>query len=165
MSDLVLRPLNAAAGRGALRAPWLAARTAAVLSLVAAWIHFAFVESHWEQWWAYGAFFLACGVGQALFVPVILRWPRPWVVLAGIVGNVAIVGMYVVGRTYGPPVGPHEHVAERAGAVDLACTASEIALVAVLLVMVGRASRRWIANALLVAGVLLWVARLTGRLP
>jgi hypothetical protein len=165
MSDLAVRPLRAGAGRGALRAPWLAARAAAVLSLGAAWVHLAFVESHWEQWWAYGAFFLACGVGQALFVPVVLRWPRWWVVWAGIVGNVAIVGMYVVSRTYGPPVGPHERVAERAGAVDLACTAGEIVLVAVLLVLVGRRSRRWIANALLVAGVLLWVARLTGRLP
>jgi hypothetical protein len=165
MADLALRPLSAAAGRGALRSQWLAARAAAALSLGAAWIHLAYIESHWRDWWAYGAFFLACGLAQGLFVPAILRWPRRPLVLVGIAGNLAIVGMYVVSRTAGIPLGPHARVAERAGAIDLACTAAEIALIGVLLVMVGRQGRRWILNAMLAAGVALWVLRLTGKLP
>ncbi|MEA2251821.1 MAG: hypothetical protein QOI62_1104 [Solirubrobacteraceae bacterium] len=165
MADLALKPLSATAGRGALRSQWLAARTAAVLSLAAAWIHLAYIESHWRDWWAYGAFFLACGIAQGLFVPAILRWPQRSLVLVGIVGNLAIVGMYVVSRTAGVPMGPHARVAERAGAIDLACTAAEIALIGVLLVMIGRVGRRWILNAMLVAGAVLWILRLTGRLP
>jgi hypothetical protein len=138
---------------------------AAVLSLGAAWVHLAYTASHLRQWWAYGAFFLATGVGQALFAPLVLRRPRPWLVGVGIAGNVAIVAMYVVTRTAGPPLGPHAHVPEPAGAVDLVTTAAEIALVGVLLTLLGGRSRRWVANLLLAGGVLLWALRLSGRLP
>jgi len=138
---------------------------AAVLSLAAAWVHFAYVGPHLRQWWAYGAFFLAAGVGQALFAPLVLRRPRAWLIAVGIAGNVAIVGMYVLSRTAGPPLGPHARVPERAGVVDLATTAAEIALVGVLLTMLGGRSRRWVLNLLLAAGVLLWALRLSGRLP
>jgi hypothetical protein len=138
---------------------------AAALSLAAAWVHLAYVAPHLRQWWAYGAFFIAAGAGQAVFAPLVLRRPRPWVILAGIAGNVAIVGMYVVSRTAGPPLGPHAHVAERAGTIDLATTAAEIVLVAILVTMLGARMRRVVLDALLVNGVLLWVLRLTGRLP
>jgi hypothetical protein len=156
-------PLGAARPR---RRPWpAAAPVAAVLSLAVAWVHFAYVGSHFRQWWAYGAFFLAAGAGQALFAPLVLRRPGRWLVLAGIAGNCAIVGMYVFSRTAGPPLGPHAHVPERAGGVDLATTATEIVIVAVLLTTLGPTERRWVANLLLAAGALLWVLRLTGRLP
>ena len=142
-----------------------ATTTAAALSLVAAWVHLAYAASHLRQWWAYGAFFVAAGAGQALFAPLVMRRPRPWVLLTGIAGNVAIIGMYVLSRTAGPPLGPHAHVPEPAGAIDLATTAAEVALVGVLLTMLGRRSRRIVANALLAAGALLWALRLGGQLP
>jgi hypothetical protein len=140
-------------------------RLAAALSLAVAWVHLAYAAPHLRQWWAYGAFFIATGAGQALFAPLIVRRPRPWLVLTGIAGNVALVGMYVMRRTTGPPLGPHAHVAERAGTIDLATTAAEIVLVACLVTMLGGRARRLVVDALLVAGVLLWVLRLTGRLP
>src|SRR5919198_1440766 len=74
---------------------------AAALSLLAAWVHLAYAASHLRQWWAYGAFFVATGAGQALFAPLILRVPAPRLAAVGIAGNVAIVGMYVVSRTAG----------------------------------------------------------------
>jgi hypothetical protein len=152
--------------RAARRVPWPAAAcVAAALSLGVAWIHFAYMASHFREWWAYGTFFLAAGAGQALFAPLILHRPRRWLVLVGIAGNCAIVGMYVLSRTAGPPLGPHAHAAERAGAVDLATTAAEVAIVGVLLTMLGATARRRVANVLLAAGALLWLARLTGRLP
>ena len=138
---------------------------AAALSLAVAWVHVAYAAPHLRQWWAYGAFFIAAGAGQALFAPLILRRPRPWLVLAGIAGNVAIVGMYVMSRTVGPPLGPHAHVAERAGTIDLSTAAAEIVLVALLVTMLGARTRRLVLDALLLAGVLLWALRLTGRLP
>jgi hypothetical protein len=165
-------PAGAAAVRGArssavrVRArPATALGLAAALSLGVAWVHLAYAAPHLRQWWAYGAFFIAAGAGQALFAPLLLRGPRPWLVHAGIAGNVAIVGMYVMSRTAGPPLGPHAHVAERAGAIDLSTTAAEIVLVGLLLTMLGARSRRLVLDALLVGGVLLWVLRLTGRLP
>src|SRR5215211_764799 len=123
--------------------PWPTDRTiAAALSLGAAWVHFAYLGSHLRQWWAYGAFFLAVGAGQGLFAPLMLRRPGPWLVATGIAGNLAIVALYVLTRTAGPPIGPHARVPEPAGAVDLATTAAEVVLVAVLMTMLrGRARR------------------------
>jgi hypothetical protein len=147
-------------------APQLAApAVAAALSLLAAWVHLAYAASHLRQWWAYGAFFLAAGIGQALFAPLVLRRPGPAVAAVGIAGNLAIVGMYVVSRTAGPPLGPHAHVPEPAGPIDLATTASEIALVGVLLVLLRARQRRLAANLLLAGGALLWALRLGGILP
>jgi hypothetical protein len=142
-----------------------AARTAAVLSLGVAWVHLAYTASHFRQWWAYGAFFLATGVGQALFAPLVLRRPQPWVALAGIAGNTAIVGMYILSRTTGPPLGPHARVPEEAGAIDLATTATEVVIVGVLLTLLGGRMRRWVADVLVAGAVLLWALRLSGSLP
>ena len=75
---------------------------------------------------------------QGLFAVLIVMRPSRHAALAGIVGNLAIVGTYFLSRTDGVPVGPHEGLAERATAIDWATTAGEIALVAVLLTMVGR---------------------------
>jgi hypothetical protein len=139
--------------------------SAAGLSLVVAWIHFAYTASHWRDWWAYGAFFLGMGILQALSVPAILRWPRSvWVALGAIAGNLGIVGMYIYSRTVEIPMGPHEGIVEKAGAIDLGTTAAEIAITALVLTMVGSRSRRTILNVLLIAGVGLWVLRLTNNL-
>jgi hypothetical protein len=165
MADLAITPARFVADHRARGARWTAAAlTAAGLSLVAGWIHFAYVSSHWRDWWAYGVFFVACGVFQGLFAPALLRWPNAWTALAGIAGNLGMVGMYVLSRTNGIPMGPHTGVVERATPIDLGCTAIEIVLVALLLGMVGPTNRRWIINLLLVAGVALWVLRLTNNL-
>src|SRR3954451_5453271 len=101
-----------------------AAATAALLSLGAAWVHLAYAASHLREWWAYGAFFLATGAGQALFAPLVLRRPAGWLIATRIAGNLAIVGMYVLSRTAGPPRRPHAHIPEAAGTIDLATTAT-----------------------------------------
>jgi uncharacterized membrane protein HdeD (DUF308 family) len=165
VSGLAPNPLRVVAGHRTLGVRWSAAvLTGAVLSLAAGWIHFAFVASHWRDWWAYGAFFLATGIFQAMLAPALLRWPNMWTALTGIAGNVAIIGMYVMSRTYRIPMGPHEGTVEKATIVDLTCTAGEIVLVAVLLGMVGATNRRWILNLLLVAGAGLWILRLTNKI-
>ena len=138
---------------------------AALLSLAVAWVHLAYAASHLRQWWAYGAFFVAAGAGQALFAPLVLRRPVPAVLYAGIAGNVAIVLMYVLTRTAGPPLGPHARVPEPAGPIDLATTAAEIVLVGVLLSMLDARARRRVLDVLVAGAVALWALRLTGRLP
>ena len=149
--------------RAAPRLP--AHAVAAVLTLLAAWVHLAYAASHLRQWWAYGAFFVAAGAGQALFAPLVLRRPVAPVAAVGIAGNLAIVAMYVLTRTAGPPLGPHAHVPEPAGAIDLATTAVEIALVGVLLTLLGARTRRLVLNLLVAGGAVLWVLRLSGPLP
>ena len=138
---------------------------AAALSLGAAWVHLAYVAPHLRQWWAYGAFFLATGIGQALFAPLVLRWPRPWLAIVGIAGNIAIVAMYVLSRTNGAPLGPHANVPEPVGAVDLATAGAEVVLIGLLVTILGPRARRTVANLLTAAGAIIWALRLTGHLP
>jgi hypothetical protein len=138
--------------------------TAAVLSLGAGYVHLAYMTSHWQEWWAYGAFFLAAAAGQGLFAVLVLRSRSAWLLLAGIAGNVAVVGLYVLTRTSGPPLGPRAGAIEPAGAVDLLTTAAEIAIVVALLAVLGPRARARVVNLLLVAGALLWALRATGHL-
>jgi hypothetical protein len=165
VSDLALVPPRAVTA-GALRRVGRAAGAAAGLSLLAAWVHLAYTASHWQDWWAYGAFFLGMGVFQGLCVPAIVRWPRSApVALATIAGNLGIVGMYVLSRTAGIPMGPHEGVVEEAGAIDLAVTAAELAIVVCLITQLRPRPRRLVLNVLVAAGAVLWLLRLSDRLP
>ena len=161
MAGLAVTPPRPTRARPvALRATGPAVLAAAALSLVAAWVHFSFTASHWRDWWAYGAFFLGMGIYQALCVPAIVRWPRnTWVALATVAGNLGIVGMYFYSRTIEIPMGPHEGIVEKAGAIDLATSAAEIAIVAIMVTIVGSRSRRVILNLLLLTGIVLWMLR------
>jgi hypothetical protein len=158
-------PRPAPGAREAAAPPRATVAIAAALSLGAAWVHLAYVAPHLRQWWAYGAFFLATGIGQGVFAPLILRWPRPWLAVAGITGNIAIVAMYVLSRTNGAPLGPHANVPERVGAIDLATTASEVVLVGLLVTLLTPRARRSVGNILMAAGAIIWALRLTGNLP
>ena len=158
-------PRPAPGAREAAASPRATVAIAAALSLGAAWVHLAYVAPHLRQWWAYGAFFLATGIGQALFAPLVLRWPRPWLAIVGIAGNIAIVAMYVLSRTNGAPLGPHANVPERVGAIDLATAGAEVVLIGLLVTILGPRARRTVANALTAAGAIIWALRLTGHLP
>jgi hypothetical protein len=157
-------PALAPSYRGVLRAPRLLVYLAATLSLGAGYVHFAFAESHLQEWWGYGAFFIAAGNLQALFAALLVWRPRPWHPLAGIAGNLAIVAVYVITRTSGIPLGPHARVVEAAGAIDWATTAGQVALIAALIAMLDGRQRRWIINGLMLLGVLAWLLRLSGHL-
>lgn len=137
---------------------------AAALSLLAGWSHMAYLGTHFHQWWAYGVFFAAAGAGQAAFAAVLLRWPRASVALIAIVGNLAIIMMYVISRTVGVPLGPDAHVVEYGSAPDLLTTAAEVVLVCVLLALVEARTRRLVMGMLVVATLALAAMRLTGHL-
>ena len=111
-------------------------RYAAALSLTAASIHLWAAPEHLGEWWGYGTFFLATALGQGLYgVALLLRGlgrPRP-LLLLGLVGNLAIVVLYVVTRTVGVPLlGPHAGEAEGVAPLDLAATTSELVLIVAL---------------------------------
>ena len=140
------------------------ADVAAGLSLVAAGIHFFVAGPHLQEWWGYGAFFLATAGGQAALA-VALQWRPPvWLLEAGIGGNLAIVAMYVLSRTNGPPLGPHTGRAEPAGLLDVTCTVAELGVIVALLGLLPAAVARRTASVLAVVGMALWTARLTGVL-
>ncbi len=106
---------------------------AASLSLVAALIHLWVMPEHFEEWWGYGAFFLVAALAQALYAPLLLRWPTRGVLLFGIAGNAAIASLYLLTRTVGIPLfGPEAGEVEGVGFVDVCATASELGIAAAL---------------------------------
>jgi len=109
---------------------------AATLSLIAALIHIWVMPEHAAEWWGYGLFFLTAAIGQALYSIAVLCTPRRSIVLLGIVGNLAIIALYLVTRTVGIPFfGPNAGEREAVGPLDLGSKVIELALVVVLLVV------------------------------
>jgi hypothetical protein len=127
-------------------------------------MHLFVMEPHFLEWWAYGAFFLASAVGQAALAVLILRITPAWLVLSGIAGNLAIIGMYVLSRTNGPPLGPHAGRPEGAGVLDLTCAIAELGAIVVLLGLLSERTRRRTTTFLALTGAALWAGRLTGVL-
>ena len=76
-----------AAGRTAPVRPLGVLYAAAALSLLAALIHLWVTPEHFEEWWGYGAFFLAAALAQALYAPLVVVWPTRIVLLLGTGGN------------------------------------------------------------------------------
>ena len=110
--------------------------TAAVLSLVAGLLHVSAMHRHYAEWWGYGAFFLVVAIAQVLLSDGLLYRPRRRLFLLGVIGNLAVITLYVVTRTVGIPFfGPHAGEVEAVGAIDLASVVAEAALVAALLLL------------------------------
>jgi hypothetical protein len=168
-SDQRLEGMDAAAaqspaGGAALRVSRALVLCTAALSLAVAYAHFAYAASHFAEWWAYGVFFVAAGNLQALFAYLLVWRPRPWLALAGVAGNLAVLAVYVLSRTSGVPLGPHARVVEQAGTVDWLTAAGEVAIVALLIATLDGRPRRWTINSLMLLGALAWLLRLTGDL-
>jgi hypothetical protein len=95
---------------------------------------------------------------------LVVRRTPPWLLLTGIAGNLAIVAMYVLSRTNGPPLGPHAGRPEPAGLVDVACLLAELGTIGALLGLLPERLARHTASLLALTGIVLWTGRLTGVL-
>jgi hypothetical protein len=123
--------------------------SAVTLSLVAALIHLWVTPEHFREWWGYSTFMLAAFVAQAIYAVFLLVWPRwPLLLLAGVSGNLAIIGMWVVSRTVGIPLGPSAGEVEGMGTLDVISTATEVALVVLLMVLLNLYRRGRVAHTL-----------------
>jgi hypothetical protein len=93
---------SAAPAAGARRAALLDRRgllLAGSLSLGAGLVHLELTSYHWFTYWGYGLFFLLTGIGQVLYAGAVVKWPTAPVLWLGALGNLAIVGMYMLTRT------------------------------------------------------------------
>ena len=101
-------------------------------TMVAALIHVWAMPEHIEEWWFYGILFALVALLQGFYGVALWLWGGRTVLVLGMVGNLAIVVFYLITRTVGVPFGPHVGEVEAVGILDLAATASELALVATL---------------------------------
>jgi hypothetical protein len=132
----------------------LAVRMAGGLCLVAAALHAALIDAHLEEWWGYGLFFVVASIGQAVLglilfsLPRSPAWPasqwRAWkrrLFLAGALGNLAVIVLYVITRTLGIPFfGPEAGEVAGIGPADLPTKLAEAGAV-VLLALLYRDAR------------------------
>lgn len=82
--------------------PWL--YSAAVLSVIAGAIHLVVTPEHFAEWIGYGLFFLMATIAQLGYAVLLLtQKPTRTVLLAGILGNSLIIGLYLITRTLGIP--------------------------------------------------------------
>ena len=111
--------------------------SAAALSAFAGFIHVLAAPDHFEEWWGYGMFFLTAAAAQVLYALLLLAYePNRDLLWAGVVGNLAILGLYVVTRTVGIPFfGPEAGQVEAVGALDAISKITELALIACLVVL------------------------------
>ena len=129
--------------------PVITQRTAARLVLAAAAvgagaIHLAFAREHLAEYLPLGLGFVAAGVFQLLWGAVVAVRDSPRWLYAGGVLSLVVVGVYLLSRTVGLPLGPEAFEAEAVGLSDLICCALEVpvGLAAIALARHPRALRR-----------------------
>lgn len=126
----------AGSGAGATRS------MVALLSAGAAAIHFAVTGEHLEEFVLFGVFFAVTGVLQALWAILVMIRPSRVIYVAGAIGNLAIVVLWVVSRTAGLPVGPDAGVPEPATLLDIVATSWEVLIGVGVLALLRRAIRK-----------------------
>jgi hypothetical protein len=122
-------------------------------------IHLAFAPEHLSEYLPLGIGFVAAGVLQLLWAGVLVVRDSPrWLLFGGLL-SLAFVGVYLMSRTVGLPLGPEAFEPESFGLSDLICCALElpVGLVAIALArrpgaLRSRLGARWAA--VLVAGFL-----------
>lgn len=105
-------------------------RTAlALASLAAAGIHFAVVADHFQEHWVHGAFFAAVAWAQALWAVGVLVSGDRRLLVAGLAGNLVVIGTWALSRTVGVPIGLDPWTPEAIASADLAATTLELGIV------------------------------------
>ena len=143
----------------------LVARCLAITSGVAAVIHFAVSGSHFQEYWAFGAFMLVVAWLQLAWSVGMWVAPSRPLIAAGAVLNAGVVLVYVVTRTVGDVIGPTPDEVEPVGFGDAFCTVCEalvvLGCVALLLWALDRVVTRARRNTTLAAVVTVAVVLLS----
>ncbi len=101
----------------------------AALSLGAAAIHFAVVDAHFQEWWAFGVFIATIAWFQALWPMAYVLVPSVRMALIGALVNFATAGVWAWSRFAALPFGPGAGRPIPVGLIDVVTTAFEVLLV------------------------------------
>jgi hypothetical protein len=119
-------------------------RAATLLPLVAlagvgaAGVHFVVMPEHFEEATVYGLFFLFAATAQLLYSAWLLLRPSRALLAVGAFGNIAIVGLWLVTRLVGIPLGPGAGTTEEFGGLDLLATGFELTVVIGAIILIRR---------------------------
>lgn len=91
----------------------------AAFSLIAALVHLWAAPEHFQEGWGYGTFFLIIALAQGLYGVLLVRWPNQKLLLAGILGNSAIILVYLLASPSGIPLFGPEGLGDRASSTCL----------------------------------------------
>jgi hypothetical protein len=110
-----------------------------VCVIVSGSAHGLVTQEHFQEWWGYGVFFLATaicliGFGLALitdaidprYMPGDVNRVRRLMYALGAIGNMSILGLYLLTRTTGIPFGPGSGSVESVGMIDLVAKTAEM---------------------------------------
>lgn len=104
-----------------------AARAVLAASAVGAGaIHLAVAPEHLTEFPLLGAGFVASAAAQLGWALLVLRRDSARLLRIGALGSLLFVGVYVVSRTVGLPLGPEAFEAEPLGTADLVCCGLEL---------------------------------------
>ena len=123
------------------------------LSAAAGLIHAKALFDHAPHYWLFAVFFGVLTYAQVLWALLVYRRPddRRWLMPAA-VGSLAVVGLWLVSRTVGLPIGPWAGRPEPLAITDMTATVIELLLAALIVAMLrpqGRvaARLRWLDGA------------------
>lgn len=122
---VVWRLLDRSAARP--RALRWAAAVAAWSSIVAAMVHVVVTPEHLRESPLYGVFFVAAAAAQFVFAILVAWRPGATLFAAGLLGQLALVVLWLVTRTVGIPAGPQAGTIEEIGVLDSISVAAEVA--------------------------------------
>lgn len=129
----------------------------AALSILAGLVHGVVTPEHFEEWWGYGLFFFVATFAQVAYSVLLLL--RPWAhdetggerndaetdrrtvtyYVAGIVGNLAIIALWLVTRVIGVPFfAPAAGEVEAVTLISGVSKAIEVALIVCLIALMRR---------------------------
>jgi MFS family permease len=129
--------------------------SAVVLTASAAAIHFAVTPEHFDEYWAFGVFFAASAWAQIGWALLVTRSDRRKLLVAGVIGNLAIAVVWLTSRTTGLPIGPEPGAREAAQFIDVLATVLEALAAGLILVALrsGVRTMRARAAAVIIAAV------------
>jgi len=129
---------------------------AGALSLAAGFFHMMVTREYFIEWWGYGFFFIFAALAQLMYGLVLLLQPwkfdesglsgetgtgyaRP-IFVAGLVGNLAIVVLYLITRSVGVPLGPNAGTVLSITPLSAVSKAIELLLIGHLIALIRRVS-------------------------
>ena len=137
-----LRKRRSAARRRTALPPGAFVWLAGLAGVGAAAVHVAVVPEHAREWIGYAVFFFVAAVAQTGGA-VLLVARRSRIVCAAVaLGNAAIIGLWLVTRLVGVPIGPGTGSVEPVGRLDLVATSFEVVTVVAAVACLLRGSRR-----------------------